>query len=123
MDIFELIDIEVKKSIVRTEHYDITELEKLLDIAYDNIYECKDDLIVRKNISKLSQVFHSIGDNSIAVLACILMRKLNELNGIKIIKQPVDNIEPENDKILDFIESELKLNAGQFNFFQHKKGS
>lgn len=123
MDIFELIDIEVKKSIVRTEHYDITELEKLLDIVYDNIYECKDDSIVRKNISKLSQLFHSIGDNSVAVLACILMGKLNELNGIEIIKQSDDNIEPEIDRITDFIESELKINAGRFDFLEHKKGS
>jgi len=40
MNIYELIDVELKKSILRSKDFDATELQKLLTTVYDDIYEC-----------------------------------------------------------------------------------
>ncbi len=123
MDVYELIDMELKKSILRSDDYDATELQKLLEIVYDNIYECRDSDVIRKSISKLSNTFHSIGDNTAVVLVFILMNKLNDLNGIKILKHSYMHVEPVYDKLTSYIESDIIVNNGEFNFLKHKKGT
>lgn len=123
MDIYELIDVELKKSILRSEGYDATELERLLDIIYDNIYECRDDNAIRKSLSKLSSVFHAIGDNTVVVLAFVLINKLNSLNGIKAQKHSHINAESDPDKLITYIRSDIITNHGQFDFLKHKKGT
>lgn len=122
MDVYELIDVELKKSIFRSEGYDVTELQKLLEIVYDNIYECQDSEKIRKSISKLSHIFHAIGDNTVAVLVFILMNKLNNLNGIKKLKYSYMHVEPALDKLTSYIASDIITNHGQINFLKHKKG-
>ncbi|CAI0911949.1 hypothetical protein [Serratia quinivorans] len=123
MDVYDLIDMELKKSILRSDDYDATELQKLLEIVYDNIYECRDSDIIRKSISKLSNIFHSIGDNTAVVLVFILMNKLNDLNGIKILKHSYMHVEPVYDKLTSYIKSDIIVNNGEFNFLKHKKGT
>ncbi|MEK0167921.1 hypothetical protein [Pseudescherichia vulneris] len=122
MNVYELIDVELKKSILRSKDFDATELQKLLTTVYDDIYECRDDNAIRKSISKLSGIFHSIGDNTIIVLVYILMSKLNELNEVKAIKYSYFDTEPELDKLKSYIESDIIINNSQFNFLKHKKG-
>ncbi|MFK3762493.1 hypothetical protein [Serratia ureilytica] len=123
MDVYELIDVELKKSILRSKDYDATELQKLLEIVYDNIYECRDANKIRKSINKISSIFHSIGDNSAAVLVFILMSKLNDLNGIKLLKHSYMNEEPVFDKLTSYIKSDIIINHGEFDFLKHKKGT
>lgn len=123
MNVYELIDIEIKKSILHSEDYDATELQRLLEIVYNNIYESKNADIIINSISKLSQVFHSVGDNTVTVLVFTLMNKLSNLNGIKILKNPDNNVEPVTNKLTDYIKSEMIINNGQFDFLNHKKGS
>ncbi|EPY4317226.1 hypothetical protein ACXDJJ_001092 [Klebsiella quasipneumoniae] len=123
MDVYELIDIEVKKSILHSSDYDTTELLRLLDIVYDYIYECRDADLIRKSINKISNIFHSVGDNSVVVLTFVLMNKLSDLNGIKILKYSESHVEPDLDKLKEFIKNEIIENNGVFDFFNHKKGS
>lgn len=123
MDIFELIDVELKKSILSTKDYDATEIQKLLEIVYDEIYECRDSDKIRNCISKLSNIFHAIGDNTVVVLLFVLMNKLNNLNGIKLLKYSYINTEPVLDKLTSYIKSDIITNNGQVNFFKHKKGT
>ncbi|WDG01008.1 hypothetical protein PSR30_10865 [Pectobacterium carotovorum subsp. carotovorum] len=123
MDIYELIDVELKKSILCSKDYDATELQKLLEIVYDNIYDCQNDDAIRRSISKLSHVFHAIGDNTAVVLLFILMGKLNKINKIKILKHSYMDVEPVFDKLASYIESDMIINQGKFNFLKHKKGA
>lgn len=122
MDIYELIEIEIKKSILNSQDQDPTELQRLLDIVYNKIYESKNPDTVRIYISKLSQVFHKIGDNTAAILAFTLMKKLNDINGVTITKQIPNDVKPEIDSLTIFIENEIVINNGEFNFFKNKKG-
>lgn len=123
MDIYELIDVEIKKVILNTQDHDLTELQRLLDTVYNKIYESKNSDITRDYINKLSKTFHAVGDNTVVILAFILMNKLSDINGIKILSELPNDTEPETGLILDFIKSEIINNNGQINFFNHKKGS
>ncbi|UJD95280.1 hypothetical protein FS593_13690 [Lelliottia amnigena] len=123
MDILELIDLELKKSILSTKNYDATEIHKHLEVFYDDIYECRDSDKVRNRISKLSNIFHAIGDNTVVVLLFVLMNKLNNINGIKLLKNSYINTEPVLDKLTNYIKSDIITNNGQFNFLKHKKGT
>ncbi|HHH0339370.1 TPA: hypothetical protein ACPZAA_002617 [Yersinia enterocolitica] len=123
MDILELIDLELKKSILSTKGYDATEIHKHLEVFYDDIYECRDSDKIRNRISKLSNIFHAIGDNTVVVLLFVLMNKLNNINGIKLLKNSYINTEPVLDKLTSYIESDIITNNGQFNFLKHKKGT
>lgn len=123
MDIYELINVELKKSILRPEEFDATELQKLLDVVYDNIYECRDTDTVRNSISKISHMFHAIVDNTVVVLLFTLMNKLKNLNGIKKLKHSPINVEPVFDKLTSYIKSDIIINNAQFNFLAHKKGT
>ncbi|MEJ4043488.1 hypothetical protein [Erwinia sp. SLM-02] len=122
MNIYELIDVELKKIILHSDNYDATELQRLLEIAYDNIYNYQSDNEIRGSISKLSQVFHAIGDNTVVALLFILMEKLNNINGVKILNHHQMNVEPALDKLTSYLESDILTNLGEFNFLNHKKG-
>lgn len=123
MDVYDLIDVEIKKSILRSQDYDASELQRLLEIAYNTIYESKDIDAVRNSISRLSQVFHAIGDNSVTVLVFTLINKLSDLNGVKVLKKTNDSVEPVFNGLASFIESDMNVNNGKFDFVNHKKGS
>ncbi len=122
MDVFESIDMELKKSIVGQKNYDATELQKLLEMVYDKIYECRDADKTRNYIHKLSNVFHAIGDNTVVVLVFVLMNKLNDLNGITLQKYSYINEDPVLDKLASYIKSDIITNNGRFDFLKHKKG-
>lgn len=123
MDVYELINVELKKCILRSKDYDATELQKHLEVVYDSIYECRDTDAIRKSLSKLSDIFHAIGDNTAIVLLFILMNKLNNINGIKMLKHSYMNVEPALDKLTSYIESDIIINKGRFDFLKHKKGT
>ncbi|MEY6949670.1 hypothetical protein AB9B41_24025, partial [Klebsiella quasipneumoniae] len=91
MDTLELIDVELKKSILSTRDYDATEIQNLLETVYDDIYECRDPDKIRNRITKLSNIFHAIGDNTAVVLLFVLMNKLTNINGIKLLKHSYIN--------------------------------
>lgn len=122
MDIYELIEVELKKSILHTKGYDATELQKLLENVYDKIYEVQDVEKIRRSIGKLSRIFHSIGDNTVVVLLFVLMNKLHNINGVKLLKHTYINVEPVYDKLTSYIESDIIINNGKFDFLSHKKG-
>ncbi|HEN5125959.1 TPA: hypothetical protein U6I84_005103 [Klebsiella quasipneumoniae] len=123
MDTLELIDVELKKSILSTRDYDATEIQNLLETVYDDIYECRDPDKIRNRITKLSNIFHAIGDNTAVVLLFVLMNKLTNINGIKLLKHSYINTEPVFDKLTSYIKSDIIANNGQFNFLKHKKGT
>lgn len=123
MDVYELIEVELKKSILNSKDYDAAKLQELLEKVYDYIYECKNTNEIRISISKLSQTFHSVGDNTTIVLLFVLINKLQDLNGIKTLEHTSIETEPALDKITDYIRRDIILNHGKFNFFQHKTPS
>ncbi|KTK26826.1 hypothetical protein [Enterobacter hormaechei] len=123
MDVYKLIEVELKKSILSTSDYDASKLQELLESVYDYIYECKNADKIRISVSKLSQVFHSVGDNTTVVLLFILINKLHDLNGINTLKHSSLEIEPALDKISDYLQRDMILNHGQYHFFQHKTPS
>jgi len=122
MEVYDLIDIELKKSIVQSNDYNPTELQDLLENVYDEIYKCQNEIIIRKSISKLSNIFHAVGDSSLVVLMYVFINKLKDIDGVKILKHTYVDAEPVLDKLVDYIESDIIKNNGQFSFFNHKKG-
>ncbi|MGA4658555.1 hypothetical protein ACK6ST_16845 [Proteus terrae] len=123
MDIYDLIKVEIKKSILYSEDYEPTKLQQLLDTIYDDIYKSQDSNYIRISISKLSHTFHSIGDSTIAILVMTLMSKLDDLNGVKTLKHIMNNEEPVPEKLASYIKSDFIANNGKINFLSHKKGS
>lgn len=120
MDIFSNLESEIKKKIINDEENNIDKIESILNIIYDRIYEEKNSDKVRLLIQNLSGAFHNVGDNSVAILLFVLMKKLSCLDGI-IIKEKT-NIQDYNDfeKVTTFIENDLKKNV-IVNFLNHRK--
>lgn len=120
MDIFSNLESEIRKNIINDEENNIDNIESILDVIYDRIYEEKNPDKVRLLIQSLSGAFHNIGDNSVAILLFVLMNKLSCLDGI-IIKEKI-KIQDYNDfeKITTFIENDLKKNV-IVNFLNHRK--
>ncbi|WP_241623708.1 hypothetical protein [Rosenbergiella epipactidis] len=105
-----------------TENYDATEIKNLLDTFYDDIYSCRDSEKILNRINNLSNTFHSIGDKAAMVLLFVLMQKLNDLNGIKKLKSMELNVKPDFDELKSYIDSDIIINKGKFDFLNHKKG-
>lgn len=122
MDVYDSIDIELKKSILQSGDYDPIELQNLLETVYDNIYSCQNEKVIRRAISKLSNIFHAVGDNSLVVLMFVLINKLNDMDGVEILKHTYVDAEPALDKLASYIESDIIKNNGKFSFLNHKKG-
>ncbi|NIE71101.1 hypothetical protein [Pantoea sp. Acro-807] len=120
MDIFSSLESEIRKYIINNEEKNIDDIESILNIIYDKIYEERNPDKVRLLIQSLSGAFHNIGDNSVAILLFVLMNKLSCLDGI-LIKERV-KIQDYNDfeKISTFIENDLKKNT-TVNFLSHRK--
>jgi hypothetical protein len=120
MDIFKTLESEIRKKIIGDDRNEIDNIEKILESIYDTIYEEKSADNVRLNLQSLSEAFHNVGDNSVAILLFVLLKKLSNLDGIKINKNVKIKQFNDLEVIFTFLENDLKKNIN-INFLDHKK--